>query len=59
MLNFEHLGSRIGGQGRYDHPTVIQFLTREQTRCIYRKIDRGNNKYRHDRTRDRVRKTAR
>ena len=51
---FLPLDSRIGGQGRYNHPTVVQFLTREQTRYIYRKIEMGNNKYRHDRTRDRA-----
>ena len=32
-------GSRIGGQGRCNHPTVGQFLTREQTRYIYKKIE--------------------
>ena len=31
--------SRIGGQGRDNHPTVGQFLTREQTRYIYRKVE--------------------
>ena len=38
---FLPLDSRIGGQGRYNHPTVGQFLTREQTRYIYRKIETG------------------
>ena len=33
--------SRIGGQGRDNHPTVGQFLTREQTRYIYRKVETG------------------
>ena len=28
---FLSLDSRIGGQGRYNHPTAEQFLTREQT----------------------------
>ena len=32
---------RIGGQGRNDHPTVGQFLTREQTKYIYRKVETG------------------
>ena len=36
---FLHLDSRIGEQGRDDHPTVGQFLTREQTRHIYRKVE--------------------
>ena len=35
------LGSRIGGQGRDNHPTVGQFLTREQTRYIYKKVETG------------------
>ena len=56
---FLPLYSRIGGQGRDNHPTVGQFLTREQTRYIYRKVKTGgNNKYRYDRTRNRARKTA-
>ena len=33
------LDSRIGGQGRDDRPTVGQFVTREQTRYIYRKVE--------------------
>ena len=57
---FLPLDSRIGGQGGWNHPTVRQFLTREQTRYIYKKDrDRGNNKYRHIRTRDRARESAR
>ena len=35
------LDSRIGGQGRDNHPTVGQFLTSEQTRNIYRKVETG------------------
>ena len=38
---FLPLDSRIGGQGRDDRPTVGQFLTREQTRYIYRKVETG------------------
>ena len=38
---FLPLDSRIGGQGRDDSPTVGQFLTREQTRYIYRKVETG------------------
>ena len=38
---FLPLDSRIGGQGRDNHPTVRQFLTREQTRYIYRKVETG------------------
>ena len=38
---FLPLDSRIGGQGRDDRPTIGQFLTREQTRYIYRKVETG------------------
>ena len=38
---FLPLDSRIGGQGRDDSPTVGQFLTREQTRYIYKKVETG------------------
>ena len=38
---FLPLDSRVGGQGRDDRPTVGQFLTREQTRYIYRKVETG------------------
>ena len=38
---FLPLDSRIGGQGRDNHPTVGQFLTREQTRYIYRNVETG------------------
>ena len=38
---FLPLDSRIGGSGRDDNPTVGQFLTREQTRYIYRKVETG------------------
>ena len=38
---FLPLDSRIGGQGRDSHPTVGQFLTREQARYIYRKVETG------------------
>ena len=38
---FLPLDSRIGGQGRDNHPTVGQFLAREQTRYIYRKVETG------------------
>ena len=55
---FLPLDSRLDGQGRDDNPTVGQFLTREQTRYIYRKVETGSNKYRYDRTRNRAGKTA-
>ena len=38
---FLPLDSKIGRQGRDDSPTVGQFLTREQTRYIYRKVETG------------------
>ena len=38
---FLPLDSRIGGQGRNDRPSVGQFLTREQTKYIYRKTVTG------------------
>ena len=38
---FLPLGSRIGGQGRNNHPTVVQLLTKEQTRYIYGKAETG------------------
>ena len=38
---FLPLNSRIGGQGRDDRPTVGQFLTREQMKYIYRKVETG------------------
>ena len=41
---FLPLDSRLGGQGTDDRPTIGQFLIREQTRYIYRKLEMGNNK---------------
>ena len=38
---FFPLDPRIGGQGRDDSPTVGKFLTREQTKYIYRKVETG------------------
>ena len=38
---FLPLDSRIGGQGGWNHPTVGQFITRDQTRHIYKKIETG------------------
>ena len=35
------LDSRIGRQGRDNHPTLGHFLTRQQTRYIYRKVETG------------------
>ena len=38
---FLPLDSKIGGQDRYNNPTVGQFLTREETRYIYKKMEAG------------------
>ena len=38
---FLPLDSRIGGQSRDSHPTVRQYLTRDQARHIYRKVETG------------------
>ena len=38
---FLPLDSRIGGQGRDSHPTVGQYLTRDQARHIYKKVETG------------------
>ena len=39
--SFLPLDSKIGGQGRNDRPNVGQFLTREQTNYICKKIEAG------------------
>ena len=38
---FLPLDSKISGQGRNDRPSIGQFLTKEQTKYIYRKVERG------------------
>ena len=38
---FLPLDSRIGGQGRDNRPTVWQFITRQQAKYIYRKVETG------------------
>ena len=56
---FLPLDSRIGGQGGNGRPGVGQFLTREQTRYMYRKgRDMGNNKHRNNGTRNGTRRTT-
>ena len=35
------MGFRIGGQNRDSHPTVGQYLTRDQARHIYKKVETG------------------
>ena len=39
--SFLPLNSKIGGQGRNDRLSVGQFLIREQTNYIYKKIETG------------------
>ena len=36
---FLRLDFRIGGQSRDSHPTVGQYLTRDQARYIYKKVE--------------------
>ena len=38
---FLPLDSKIGGQSRDIHPTVGQYLTREQAKHIYKKVETG------------------
>ena len=38
---FLPLDSKICGQGRNSHPTVGQYLTREQAKHIYKKVEAG------------------
>ena len=38
---FLPLDSRIGGQSRDSYPTVGQYLTRDQARYIYKKVETG------------------
>ena len=38
---FLPLDPRIGGQSRDSHPTVGHFLTRDQARHIYKKVETG------------------
>ena len=38
---FLPLDSRIGGQSRDSHPTLGQYLTRDQTKYVYKKVEMG------------------
>ena len=38
---FLPLDSKIGGQVSHDRPNVGQFLTREQTSYVYKKVEMG------------------
>ena len=39
--SFLPLDSKIGGLGKYNHPTVGQLLTRKQTIYIYKNVETG------------------
>ena len=36
---FLPLDFRIGGQSRDSYPTVGQYLTRDQAKCVYKKVE--------------------
>ena len=55
---FLPLDSTVDGQNR-DSPTVGQYLTRDQTRYIYKGRYWGDDKHRHDTARNRTGKAAR
>ena len=38
---FLQLDFRISGQNRDTHPTVGQYLTRDQVRYVYKKVETG------------------
>ena len=38
---FVPLDSRICGQSRDSHPTIGQYLTRDQTKYVYKKVETG------------------
>ena len=40
---FLPLDSEIGGQSRDSCPTVRQYLTRDQTKYIYKKVENGED----------------
>ena len=41
VATFLPLDFKIGGQNKNSHPTVGQYLTRDQARHIYKKVDTG------------------
>ena len=43
MLNFLPLDFETGGPSEDSHPTVGQYLTRDQTRHIYKKVETGES----------------
>ena len=38
---FLPLDSRVGGQSRDIHPTIGQYVTRDQTKYVYKKVEMG------------------
>ena len=57
-LNFLPLDFESVGTSENSHPTVDQYLTRDQTRHVYKKVETGgNHKCRYDATGGRGRKT--
>ena len=57
-LNFLPLDFESGGTSENSHPTVGQYLTRDQTRHVYKKMETGEScKCRCNATGDRGRKT--
>ena len=39
------MDSRIGGQSRDSHPSLGQYLTRDQTKYVYKKVEMGETIY--------------
>ena len=42
-MNFIPLDFELGGTSENSHPTVGQYLTRDQTRHIYKKVEIGES----------------
>ena len=56
---FLPLDFKTGGQNKDSCSTVGQYLTRDQARYIYKKVELGGiNKHRYNTTRNRSRKTT-
>ena len=55
---FLPLGFMMGGQNRDSYPMVRQYLTREQSRYIYKGRGRVNDKHGHSTTGNRARETV-
>ena len=55
VTTFLPLDSRLGGQSRDSHPTIGQYLTRDQTKYVYKKVEMGEMIKRRYNTRNRAR----